>query len=290
MKKLILNGKVETSLLQFIVNWLWGQMSQSSSNYYLPDLIYNMDNHNYDPYTAGDWNVGQLPQSIKAACISGSSQGNPTDNPTLDLSVVSLAGLSNVLPHGNPPIVQSDSTFTALVDFGVVANWKTANMITISGQYSFAQDCLGTFGPLKDKNYQTNGYGNFTVQVFEAQGSLDISVTPDPSDPNNKLVVAVSNVILKVPAASTKANCQASGSSQNTNLCITIKSTSGEDVDFLAGQAANQSRVSQQMVSQVNTLLNAEGNLDSLNKTLTDAINNFQPFMEDLLNKSTDSL
>lgn len=258
-------------ILKFLVNYLWGQMSIQSSQFFLPAILAKQAN-SYDPYSAGDWDLGTLPDNNDAVCLSGNDPGTCIGNPTLKLSGVVIKGLYNLQPNATRPVV-TNTNVKASMDFctlPVTAPHVTSQYVVVTGRYQYDQECLSSDGKSK---FPVEGTGSFTATIFSGQGSGDLDIIPDPND-SSKLKVVMNSMTLGIPATFAGKLCTAPGASSNSNICISIKMDSGPDYNFLANQAANYKKVSEMIVTNINQKLTDPNVLTDLGKVLTNAVNN----------------
>lgn len=258
-------------ILKFLVNYLWGQMSIQSSQFFLPAILAKQAN-SYDPYAAGDWDLGVLPDNNDAVCLRDSDPGTCVGNPTLQLSGVVIKGLYNLQPNATRPVV-TNTNVRATMDFctlPVTAPHVTSQYVVVTGRYTYTQKCQSADGTEK---FTTQGSGTFTATIFSGQGSGDMDIIPDPKDPS-KLKVVVNAMTLGIPATYAGKLCTAPGASSSSNICISIQMDSGSDYNFLANQAANYKRVSEMIVTNINNKLTDTNVLTDLGNVLTGAVNN----------------
>jgi hypothetical protein len=259
-------------ILQFIINYLWGQMSQPASEFFLPKLLASQQS-SYDPYEVGHWDLGTLPEKVDAACNSQTQLGKCSDYPTLVLDNVLIKGLYNLQPSGAAPKVNGTNV-QVMMNFNKLppGQYVTSQFVTITGNYTYTQGCTPTMPP-GPNNYTVVGTGTFTAQIFEAQGYANIDIIPDPND-GSKLLVRVNAMSLIAPPTTTVAKCTAQGAKSNTNICISIQMSSGNQFNFLANQAANYAQVTKMMVDRINNQLANPGALQDLGNMLTRQVNN----------------
>lgn len=259
-------------ILEFLVNYLWKKMPDQSSDLFLPKLLTGQ-NTSYDPYPAGNWDVGSLPESTDTVCAVGNDSGTCIGDPNLDLSEVVVKGLYNLQPSKESPIV-NNTNVKATLDFCTLpmgTPYITSQYITITGNYLFTQLCKS------DENsnqYTIKGTGTFIAQIFQAQGYGDMDIIPDPADPDNKLKVIVNEMRIIANPTSTLNLCTAPGTNRNVNICISIKMESGPNYNFMVNQVLNHDTISNKMIDSINDTLTNKEALEDLGDMLTTQINN----------------
>jgi len=257
-------------ILQFIINYLWTQMTQESSQFFLPKLL-SQQNDSYDPYNVGEWDMGTLPESNDAVCMSGNDMGSCVGHPTLKLTNVVIKGLYNIQPGADKPVV-NNSNVQATLDFCTLAPgpYVTSQYIVVTGNYTYTQLCKDSQDP---NQYTTTGTGSFDATVFTGQGTANFDIAPDPNSPTN-LIVTVNSMGVIMPATTATPNCSAPGASKNSNICISISMDGNNEYNFLANQAANYAKVSSEIVSNLNLKLQDPKALADLGTVLTQQVNN----------------
>lgn len=258
-------------ILQFIVNYLWKQMKIPDGQFFLPKMLGEQQT-SYDPFHVGEWNMHELPNRVDAACNSGSQLGVCTDNPTLVLDDVLILGLYNLQPSTDKPNLK-DTNLQANLDFCTLEPGKyvTSKYITVTGSYTYTQGCKPLVGSGQD--YTVVGKGTFEAQIFEAQGYGNMDIIPDPNQPD-RLLVRMNAMALIAPPTTKKATCNAPGGHKESNICISIKMSSGDDFNWLANQAANYEKVTELMLSNINNRLADPQALKDLGNMLTEKVNN----------------
>jgi hypothetical protein len=257
-------------ILQFIVNYLWGQMVIPDSQFFLPKMLSEQQT-SYDPYHVDEWDMPQLPEKVDAACNDDDHLGKCDGYPSLKLKDVTIKGLYNLQPGANKPTIKNTNLETTL-NFCKLPPGKyvTSQYITVTGSYIFTQKCTPLMG---GDDYTVIGNGTFEAQIFEAQGYGNMDIIPDP-DHADRLLVRVNAMALIAGPTTTVATCTAPGAQKNSNICISIHMSSGDQFNFLANQAANYDQVSKAMVDNINAKLRDPGALKDLSNMLTEKVNN----------------
>lgn len=266
-----MSNEKDEPILQFIVNYLWGQMVIPDSQFFLPKMLSEQQT-SYDPFLVGEWNMHELPNKVDAACNSSSQLGVCTDFPSLDLKNVVIKGLYNLQPTANKPTLNNTNLQTTL-NFCTLQPGKyvTSQYITVTGDYTYTQGCKPTIPPGKD--YTVVGTGTFEAQIFEAQGYGNMDIIPDPNN-KDRLLVRMNAMALIAPPTTKVSTCSAPGAQKDSNICISIHMSSGNQFNFLANQAANYKQVSEMMVKNINTRLADPEALKNLGNMLTEKVNN----------------
>ena len=238
--------------------------------FFLPKMLSEQQT-SYDPFNVGEWNMQELPNRVDAACNSEGQIGVCTDNPSLLLQNVWIKGLYNLQPTPEKPIIKDTNLQTTLnfcqLDPG---KYVTSKYITITGDYTYTQGCKPLMG---GNDYTVVGKGTFEAQVFQAQGYGNMDIIPDPKNPD-RLLVRMNAMTLIAPPTSAVSTCTAPGAQKNSNICISIKMSGGDQFNFLANQAANYAKVTELMVSKINDRLSQAEALKNLGDMLTDKVNN----------------
>lgn len=257
-------------VLKFLIDYLWKKMVIPDSDFFLPKMLSEQQN-SYDPFHVGEWNMHELPNRVDAACNSGSRLGVCTDNPTLLLDNVLIKGLYNLQPTSDKPKVNNTNLETYL-DFCTLEPGKyvTSKYITVTGSYTYTQGCKPLVGGGPD--YTVVGKGTFEAQIFQAQGYGNLDVIPDPQHPD-QLLVRMNAMALIAPPTTKVAACTAPGGHKDSNICISIKMSSGDDFNWLANQAANYEKVTELMLSNINKRLADPVALKNLSDMLTNKVN-----------------
>lgn len=261
---------MDEPILEFIVNYLWKEMVKPDSQFFLPKMLSEQQT-SYDPFSVGEWNMHELPNRVDAACLEEGRAGVCTNNPTLVLDNVLIKGLYNLQPTPGKPNL-NNTNLQAYLDFCTLEPGKyvTSKYITITGNYTYTQGCKPLMG---GNDYTVVGKGTFEAQVFEAQGYGNMDIIPDPNNPE-RLLVRVNAMSLIAPVVTTKATCSAPGAQKNSNICISIHMSSGDQFNFLANQAANYTKVTELMLKNINDRLQQPEALKDLGDMLTDKVNN----------------
>jgi hypothetical protein len=263
-------------ILKFLVDYMWGQMSVQSSPFFLPKIL-STQQHSYDPYDVGEWNLGTLPQNNDAVCIRGNTPGHCIGNPSLVLSSVVITGLYNLQPGSDQPAV-NDTNVQGTLNFCTLpmgTPYVTSQYITINGRYLYTQYCQDDSAKKKSGNnndYYVNGTGSFTCQIFQAAGSVNMDITA--SEDGKSLVVTVHTMEFDAPLTIPGSLCTAPGANNNSNICISIQMDNSSDYNFLANQAANYQTVTQDILDNINKKLKDPKALQDLSTMLTTQINN----------------
>lgn len=257
-------------ILKFIVDYLWKQMVLPDGQFFLPKMLGEQQT-SYDPYHVDEWNMKQLPQKVDAACNDETQVGKCDGFPTLVLQDVTIVGLYNLQPGTQKPDL-TGTNLKGTFNFSTLPPGKyvTSQYITVTGNYIFTQQCTPLMG---GNDYTVIGKGTFEAQIFEAQGHVDMDITPDPANPD-RLLVTVNSMSLDAAPTTTVATCTAPGAQKNSNICISIQMSSGDQFNFLANQAANYDKVSKAMVDNINAKIQEPGALQDLGKMLTEQVNN----------------
>ncbi|THU34886.1 hypothetical protein FAM09_23115 [Niastella caeni] len=264
--------QTDGDILKFLVDYLWKEMSDQSSNFFLPKLLSSQD-ISYDPYIAGDWDMGALPDSTNTVCTINFEPGTCIGLPTLQLSDVEIKGLYNLQPTQGMPEV-NDTNVKATLNFCTLpmgTPYVTSQYITVTGNYLYSQLCKADND---EHQYITDGRGTFTTYIFEAQGYGDMDIVPDPNDPDNKLMVIMNEMKMIVNSTTSLNLCNAPGAPKNSNICISIQMDSGTSYNFLANKAANYKTVSDTIISKINEKLQDPKALKDISAMLTKQINN----------------
>ncbi|TCJ13571.1 hypothetical protein EPD60_12295 [Flaviaesturariibacter flavus] len=266
-----MNKATNEPILTFLVNYLWRQMPDPNSPFFLPRML-GQQAHQYDPYHVDAWDLGTLPQSNDAACISGTTAGSCVGYPSLRLTDVVVKGLYNLKPGADMPVI-TDTNVKGTLNFNQLAPgpYVTSQYLTIIGRYRFDQKCKTDSTPEQD--FGVEGTGTFTAQVFIAQGTIDMNIDPDPAHPGQLMVTVNKMELIAPPDTGAQKLCKADGAARNSNICISVQMDSGPDFNFLANQAANYKKVSTAIIDNINNTLSSPGTLSDISNMLTQQVN-----------------
>ncbi|WP_160139805.1 hypothetical protein [Chryseobacterium sp. c4a] len=273
------------SLLEAILNLLQKKMRDSSSNYYLPDLLKQLDNPNINPYVVdGDWDLDNLSgDSITTGanqiCLQATpdqyypAQGISSSPPQIVLSSIQVAGLINVLPE-KPNVIDPDSDapkVSVVLDFCTILNSGLPTTITVNGNFTLSQSCCipnrgSQVCDSSSSKFGTDGEGTFSAVISPAGQNNQLTMNCDSVitvQPDSSFLVTVNSMIVAIPKTA-------------LTISVTINSAGKGDkktYEKLAEEALNSDGAKTQILAQLQEQLSSDTARNQIGTMITNQLN-----------------
>lgn len=299
---------MSSGLFSFIYNTLLSVVNDpSNSNFWLPTKLNEISNPsgpgNLLPIQDTDWSIGNITgppgvtfqQSIGGQwwLYEGKQLGNPPDMkdhtvipnpqqpwPNLSMPTVTIDGLNNILVLPNPVVTEPGNGYSAVITLQF-DYYTTNNLVpvTLTGTYSLTQSlCSGpahaTTSPTQCDGFVPttliDGTGNVSVQITDFFVDATLNIVVNGTGADRTLGVAISKLVLRGPQV---------GSNPTLNVTnLTINSTLSYLASAIWTPAATNAIQSadgtEGIMSNLNTALNLQANLEQIGQMLTTQLNN----------------
>ncbi|MEM9556483.1 MAG: hypothetical protein AAGC60_19655 [Acidobacteriota bacterium] len=261
----------DQAIIQKMLDKFYPELNDPSSTLYLPKLI---QSKGYDPDSVGNLPVGSLPanggtsgaQQICAAVAPFGEAAIPTPGvePSIDLTDVSIAGLSNVKVD-RPIAGGSDGrTITATAEFLKLAS-PLPQQIVGKGNFTLKQQCCIAETKTTCKKgvapLNETGKGTFTFTITGGTAQVVLCISKLAKD------------VLTLEAKSVEFK-------PTLPFKITVDITSAPEkarqgFNNLAEGVLDTDKAQTAIMTQFNAVLNSEGRLDGFAKQLTEQLDDY---------------
>lgn len=185
---------------EMIFKLLAEKMNDSSSKFYLPELLKNQK-PSYEPYLISKWDIGEIQLGTDSELIGaadaicststiGNHDGKHQGNPKISMTNIKIAGLSNVKIDGSPIFDSTDDSIVSCkLLFSTLSN-PNYPPLSISGSFDLTQGC---YSNTAKQSFTQEGQGTFTYSNFY---DVSASATFQFSVNNDKLTCTVKKIDL----------------------------------------------------------------------------------------------
>lgn len=250
----------DNGFLGFIVSVLYQKTADPNCDYYLPKLVQKITDPKIEPFYVSSLQDIDINENTDAVCIQVGPpvpvfQPSASGVPSLNLSKITISGLSNVL-FASKPEVNDPYTVNCTLNFCKAPGYSES--IKFNGNFDLKQFCQW---PSKaDKNpakFQVEGTGTFNTTITVATAKATITIMPN----QNKLQVTLKNFCIDIAVDETTPH-------------TTVKiDGANENWDSFAEQALNDHSTFVSMIAQLNSMFNNQEKLDSLSAFFTEKLN-----------------